>query len=317
MMTYNKGMLVRAQNKFGTFANEMINLIENDQRVCYIACDTTMENSNLREAMKKYPNRIIDVGIAEGNAVDLAVGMALSGKIPYVVTVSSFIVLKTLEQIHTNIAYCDVPVRMVATNSGTTAGPTHDAICDINILNSIPNLYIIIPSCIHYLIKAINQTINFRKPIFFKIPQYQDDNIFKYYKKEIFEIGKAMTIRNGNDVAIMGIGAGVTYAFKAAQALEKFKIEARVIDIFFFKPIDREIIIKAAKETGYIITVEEQNIQNGLGTVVSSILVEERITCKVVKLGIPDEFMKNSNRNSDHYKYNDEDIVKIIKDELL
>lgn len=315
-MTYNKGVQVRAQNRFGLFYNYMIHLIESDDRICYIACDTIMENSNMRKAMARYPDRIIDVGIAEQNAVDIAVGLTLSGKIAYVVTVSSFLALKTLEQIHTNIAYNDVPVRLVASNSGTQAGATHDAICDVGLLNSIPNIALVVPSCTKHLIRAVEQTVEYPKPIFYKIPQYNDEEIYKSYKDDAFAIGKSMTLRDGNDVCFIGMGAGVSYGFQAAQALMKDNINARVIDMLSFKPIDKDEIIKAAKETRLLVTIEDHNTQNGLASVVSSVLIDAGAFCKVIKFGIPDEFLKCGTLYSEFYKYDGESIARRIKKEL-
>lgn len=316
MRTYNKGMQVRLQNKLSLFYKSMVNLIEKDSRVCYIACDTIMEKSIMRDTMCRYPNRVIDVGIAEQNAIDIAVGLALSGKIPYVTTVSSFITLKGLEQIHTNIAYCNVPVRLIASNSGTSAGPTHDAICDIGIINAIPNMTIIIPSCTKMLVNIIYKTIDIRKPIYFKIPQYNDEEIYKHYYDGEFEIGKALIVQQGYDVSIIGVGAGVSYGLHAARILSFWGISARVIDMVSYKPIDRNVIIMAAKETKLIVTVEDQSIYCGLASIISSVLVEEEISCKVIKLGIPDEFSKLGERYSTYYKYDGESIAHRIFEQL-
>lgn len=316
MITYNKGIQVRLQNKRGLFYKYMVDILHRDRRICYLSCDTIMEGSNMRKAMDQYPNRIIDVGIAEQNAVDIAVGLALSGKIPYVTTVSSFLALKTLEQIHTNIAYCDIPVRLIASNSGTTAGPTHDAICDIGIMNSIPNMTIIAPSCTKHLIQAIDRTIEYPKPIYYKMPQYHDEDIDQNYKDFTFEIGKSITISEGGDATVIGIGAGVSYGMQAAKELVKDNIKIRVIDMLTVKPIDREAIIKAAKETGLIVTVEDQNIQNGLGCIVSDVLIEAGLYCKTIKLGIPDEFSKTGELYSAYYGYDDNGIVEKIKEAL-
>jgi transketolase len=291
----------------------MQELIEKDERICYITCDAIMEKSNMRALMEKYPYRVVDVGIAEQNAVDIAVGMSLVGKKAFVVTVSSFVVLKTLEQIHTNIAYSDVPVRLIASNSGTTAGPTHDAICDYGILNTIPNMIIIIPSCTYHLIKVIEATIEFNKPIFYKIPQYVNEKIYMNYLNDTFEVGKALIVCDGNDASIIAIGVGVTYAYEAASELLKENIHVRVIDMISFKPIDREVICRAALETGLIITVEEHNICGGLGTRVADVLAEENVFCRVVKMGIEDEFNKVNEKYSIYYKYTKSDLISVVK----
>lgn len=316
MITYNKSVQVRAQNKYGIFYNYMVDLLHKDGRICYLACDTIMEDSNMRKAMEAYPNRVIDVGIAEQNAVDIAVGLTLAGKIAYIATVSSFLAIKTLEQIHTCIAYCDIPVRLVASNSGTAAGATHDAICDVGILNAIPNMTVIVPSCNHHLIKAVEQTIEYAKPIFYKMPQDHDEKIYSEYMDDAFEIGKAMTVCDGNDATIIGMGAGVSYGFNAAKELLASKVKVRVIDMHTFKPIDKEAIIKAAVETGLIVTVEDQNVQSGLGAVVSAVLVEANVWCRVIKLGIPDEFLKHTENYAVHYGYDPKGIVHRIKKEL-
>ena len=287
--TYNKGMLVRQQNIRGAFFKKILEMIKADSRVCFVTSDALMEQGILRKAMDEYPDRIIDVGIAEQNLIGVAAGLALSGKIPYVAAMAPFLPLRALDQIHTDIAYNDVPVKLISTSAGTVSGggPTHNLICDFAIFNSIPNMEVVSPSDMNQFIKIVERLVDYPKPIYLRMPQ-ADGNVL-YSPNDEFVIGKANMLHDGKDATVIATGRCVAQALAAAKELEKKDIFIKVIDMYTIKPLDKEAILQAAN-TKIIIVVEDHNVNGGLGTLVSAVVAEEKRVCRIFKLGIPDEF---------------------------
>lgn len=311
--TYNKGILVRQQNIRGAFFKKMLEMIKTDYRVCFVTSDALMEQGILRTAMSEYPDRIIDVGIAEQNLIGIASGLALSGKIPFVSAMAPFLPLRALEQIHTDIAYNDVPVKIISNSAGTVSGggPTHNLICDFAMLNSIPNMVIIAPSDTNQFVKILEMLVDYPKPVYLRMPQVDEKNI--YSSKDEFTIGKANMLHDGNDAAVIATGRCVAEALVAAQLLEKEDIHLKVIDMHTIKPLDKEAILQAA-ETKKIIVAEDHNICGGLGTLVSSVVAEEGRVCKIFKLGIPDEFsvLGSSKDIANYYGFDADAIIQIM-----
>lgn len=311
--TYSKGILVRQQNIKGIFFRKMLEMIKADPRVCFVTSDALMEQGILRKAMSEYPDRIIDVGIAEQNMIGVASGLALSGKIPFVSAMAPFLPLRALEQIHTDIAYNDVPVKLISTSAGTVSGggPTHNLICDFAILNSIPNMVVIAPSDTNQFVKLLEMLVDYPKPVYLRMPQVDEKNI--YSSKDEFTIEKANVLHGGNDVAVIATGSCVAQALVAAQELEKDDIHLKVIDMHTIKPLDREVILQAA-ETKTVIVTEDHNICGGLGTLVSSVIAEEGQVCKIFKLGIPDEFsvLGAGKDIANYYGYDADAIIQIV-----
>lgn len=310
-------MMVRMQNARGMLPKLILQLIEEDNRICYINSDGLAEGSNVREAMKKYPDRIIDVGIAESNLIGIAAGMALSGKIPFVQAFGPFLSLRALEQIHTDIAYNDVPVRIIGTHGGTTSGggPTHYTICDFGIMNVIPNMTMIAPADASQCLKAIKASLNYPGPIYFRIARGDEPAVYPEDTDYEYVIGKSISVRDGNDATIIGAGIGVYHGLQVSLILEQEGLRIRVIDMHTIKPLDKEAIIKAAIETGVIITVEDHNIEGGLGTLVSATIAEAGVVCKIKKLGVPDVFAVLGYPEAiySYYGYDIEGIVKTLK----
>lgn len=312
--TYNKGIVDRLRNKL--FYAQMLAMMQKDSSICYLTCDGLIEGSRMRRAMEEYPDRIIDVGIAEQNLVSIAAGLALSGKKPYAVTMGSFLSLKACEQIHTDVAYNNVPVRLIGYDCGTSSGtgPTHDSICDLAIMNVIPNITVIAPADIGRFLQAINETIAYPKPIYFRMPREEDPAVYTEGTGS-FSVGKSDVVMEGQDATIIAVGKCVYYSLQASRKLAGENIRVRVIDMHSIKPIDQEAIISAAKETGHILTVEDHNIQGGLGTLVSAVIAEAGLSCKLIKLGIPDEFSVYGPRNeiAAHYGFDENGIVSAIR----
>ncbi len=240
---------------------------------------------------KKYPDRFIDCGIAECNMVGIAAGLATCGKIPFAASFAMFSAGRAFEQVRNSVAYPKLNVKIVGSHAGISVGEdgaTHQCNEDIALMRSIPGMVVLNPAD-HYEMKAaVKAAIEHYGPVYIRLGRLAVESVNNNddYK---FEIGKGITLRDGKDVTIVATGLLVGESLKAAKALAEQGIDARVIDIHTIKPLDRELIVKAAKETGLIVTAEEHNVIGGLGEAVSSVLCEECPT-RVVKIGVNDEF---------------------------
>ena len=314
--TYNKGIIDRMQHQL--FYKYIIEQLEDDLDICYLTCDGLNEMGLMRRAKTKFPDRIIDVGIAEQNLVSIAAGLGRTGMKPYAVTTSSFLALKGCEQIHTDVAYNNISIKLIGIDSGTSSGsgPTHDSICDFAIINAIPNMKIIVPADTKYFIYVLKQIKDMDFPVYLRMPRDEDVEVYKNISEYPFVLGKANVIREGKDVTIIATGKCVANALFAAEILALENINIRVIDMLTIKPFDNEIVIKAAIDTGMILTVEDHNIQGGLGTLVNSAIGKAGVTCIIENLGIPDEFAIYGPREDilKYYELDQEGIVKNIKE---
>ena len=207
---------------------------------------------------KAYPDRFFDCGIAEGNMMGVAAGMAAAGKIPVAASFAMFATGRAFEQIRNSIAYPRLNVKIAGSHAGISTGEdgaTHQCIEDIAIMRAIPNMVVLNPAD-HWEMKAATKAaIEYDGPVYIRLGRLAIDS-FNDPETYSFELGKGITLHEGNDVAVIATGLVVNEARKAVQELEAEGISARLINIHTIKPIDRDIIIKAAKETGRIITVE-------------------------------------------------------------
>jgi transketolase len=240
---------------------------------------------------KKYPERFFDCGIAECNMMGVAAGLANTGKIPFASTFAMFAAGRAFEIIRNSIGYPHLNVKIGATHAGISVGEdgaTHQCNEDIALMRTIPGMTVINPADDVEAKAAVEAAIKFEGPVYMRFgrlaaPVFNDKDNYK------FELGKGITLKEGNDVTIIATGLMVLKAIEAAEKLKADGIDARVINIHTIKPIDRDIIAKAAKETKFIVTVEEHSIIGGLGSAVSEVVTETN-PCKVVKIGVNDEF---------------------------
>ena len=224
---------------------------------------------------KKFPERHFDCGIAEGNMVTVAAGMATTGKIPFASSFAMFAAGRAFEQIRNAIGYPHLNVKIGATHAGITVGEdgaTHQCLEDIGIMRTIPGMTIINPADATESRLAVKAAIDYEGPVYLRFGRLAVPTIFGDDYK--FEWGKGVQLKDGSDVTIIATGLMVPNAIEAAAALAETGISARVINIHTIKPIDEDIIIKAAKETGAIVTAEEHNIIGGLGSAVAEVLAE-------------------------------------------
>ena len=254
-------------------------------------------DADLAEATKtitfknKYPERFFDCGIAEANMIGIAAGLAACGKIPFAASFAMFSAGRAFEQVRNSVAYPHLNVKVIGSHAGISVGEdgaTHQCCEDIALMRSIPGMVILNPADHYEMVAAIKAAAEYVGPVYIRLGRLAVDSVNnnKDYK---FEIGKGITLRDGKDITVVATGLMVGEAVKAVKSLEAQGIDARLIDIHTIKPLDRELILKAAKETGRIVTVEEHNVIGGLGEAVSSLLSEECPT-PVTKIGVNDCF---------------------------
>lgn len=240
---------------------------------------------------KKFPDRFFDCGIAESNMMGVAAGLAATGKIPFASTFAMFAAGRAFEQVRNSIGYPHLNVKIGATHAGISVGEdgaTHQCNEDIALMRTIPGMTIINPADDVEARAAVEAAILHNGPVYMRFvrlaaPVFNDPATYK------FELGKGIQLRDGKDIAIIATGLMVSEAIEAAKALSAEGIDAMVINIHTIKPIDKDIIINAAKKTGLILTVEEHSVIGGLGSAVADVLAEN-YPAKMVKIGVNDEF---------------------------
>ncbi|HEY8422499.1 MAG TPA: transketolase family protein [Thermoclostridium sp.] len=265
-----------------------------DERIVVLDADLS-KSTKTDIFMKKYPNRHFNMGIAESNMMCAAAGLASCGKIVFASSFAIFAAGRAFEMVRNSICYPSLNVKIGATHAGISVGEdgaSHQAIEDIAIMRSIPNISIISPCDAVSSRFAVKAAIEKEGPVYLRfgrlaVPQIYDENA-------TFEFGKGVTLKDGDDVTIIANGLMVQYALEAAKILQEQDINARVIDIHTIKPIDRDIIIKAAKETGCIVTAEEHSVIGGLGSAVAEVVCSE-YPVPVKMVGIEDKFGKSGN----------------------
>lgn len=262
---------------------------------------------------KKFPDRFIEVGIAEQNMMGMAAGLSTFGKIPYASTFAMFAAGRAYEQIRNSIAYPKLNVKICATHAGITVGEdgaTHQMLEDLSLMRGLPNMTVMCTSDDTQTKWAVEEISKINGPVYLRLCRLKTPIIYDEKEIEKFKIGKGIQIGKGQDASIIATGVTVSEALKAKEILKGHGINVRVIDIHTIKPIDKELIIKCAKETKRIITVEDHSIIGGLGTAVSEILSEE-YPVKVEKMGLPDVFGR-SGKAEDLMKYFKIDSVAIV-----
>ena len=262
----------------------------------------------------KFPERFFDIGIAEQNMIGTAAGLALGGKIPFASTFAIFATGRAYDQIRNGICYSKLNVKIAATHAGITVGEdgaSHQALEDIALMRAIPNLIVLSPSDYIQTKWIIKKAAEINGPVYIRLTRPKTEEI--YDEKVNFEFGKAVVHGDGNDATIIATGVTVAEGLKAQKELKEKGINIRVLDIHTIKPLDKETIIKAAKETRKIITVEDHNIIGGLGSAVCEVL-SENYPVKVKRLGINDEFGMSGKWNElmEYYGITSNNIVKSV-----
>ena len=240
---------------------------------------------------KKFPERFFDCGIAEGNMMTVAAGIATTGKVVFASTFAMFAAGRAFEQIRNSIGYPHLNVKIGATHAGITVGEdgaTHQCLEDLALMRTIPGMTVVNPADATEARAAVEWAINYKGPVYFRFGRYAVPVLFdkESYK---FEPGKAVTLAEGKDVSIFATGIMVDMALKARELLSAEGISAAVVNVHTIKPIDREAVVKAAEETGAIVTAEEHNVLGGLGAAVAEVVCETN-PVPVLRVGVEDSF---------------------------
>lgn len=271
------------------FGEEIVALGKRNKDIFVVDIDIG-KSCKTTEFRKQLPDQYLNVGIAEQNGAGVAAGLATCGKIPFVVTYAVFGSLRMCEMIRQQICYPKLNVKIACSHGGVTPandGASHQSIEDMGVLRTIPNMTVIMPADYYSAKKLVAAAAELDGPCYLRftrdaIPVIYDENTE-------FEIGKAHQVRDGKDIALVANGDTVVIALKAAEELEKQGISARVVDIHTIKPLDVDAVNKCIDEIGKIITVEDHNILNGLGSAVSEV-VAERGKGIVKRVGVQDQF---------------------------
>lgn len=285
-----------------------------------VVLDADLSKSTKTDGFKKtYPDRFVNVGIAEANMMSTAAGIASCGKTVFASSFAIFAAGRAFEQVRNSICYPNLNVKIGATHAGISVGEdggSHQAIEDISLMRSIPNMTVINPADSVEARAAVEAAILHDGPVYLRFGRLATPVIYDA-ENYTFELGKGKQLREGSDVAIIATGLMVPEALDAADTLAQEGIHARVIDIHTIKPIDKDIIIKAAKETPFIVTAEEHSIIGGLGSAVAEVLCENA-PAKLVRIGVQDEFGRSGDPYVllKEYGLSAENIVRQVKANL-
>ena len=287
---------------------------ENKNIVVFDADLSTATKTNI--FAKEFPERFYDMGIAEQNMISTAAGMSTCGKIPYASTFAVFAAGRAYDQIRNSVCYPKLNVKICATHAGVTVGEdgaTHQMIEDISLMRTLPNMTVLSTSDDVQTKWAVKEISKINGPVYLRLSRLATPIIYDENQK--FEIGKAVQIGEGTDATIFATGVTVSEAIKAQEILENKGIKVRVVDIHTVKPIDKDMIIKCAKETKKLISVEDHNVIGGLGSAISEVLTEE-YPVKLLRMGINDTFGKSGKATElmNYFGITAENIVeKVVK----
>ena len=263
---------------------------------------------------KEFPERHINVGIAEADMIGTAAGIATTGKIPFASTFAHFAAGRAFDQVRNSVAYPHLNVKICPTHAGVSLGEdggSHQSVEDVALMRAIPGMVVLSPADAVETEKMVFAAAEYKGPVYVRLGRLNIPVLFDENYK--FEIGKAATLREGNDVAILATGLMVSEALEAAKLLEEKGIKARVVNVSTIKPLDTETVLKAAKECKFIVTSEEHSVIGGLGSAVSEYLSEVH-PAKVVKHGIQDVFGQSADGETmlTNYGLRAKDIVEIV-----
>ncbi|MCI8590967.1 MAG: transketolase family protein [Lachnospiraceae bacterium] len=273
-----------------SYGKALVELAGQDDRI--VVLDADLAAATKTSLFKKaYPERFIDCGIAEGNMIGVAAGLACAGKIPFASSFAMFAAGRAFEQVRNSVGYPHLNVKIGATHAGISVGEdgaTHQCNEDIALMRTIPGMTIINPADDVEARAAVKAACEHSGPVYMRfgrlaLPVINDTPGYT------FELGKGVTLKDGKDLTIIATGLCVSYALEAARGLAQDGVNARVINIHTIKPLDAELVIRAAKETGKIVTVEEHSVIGGLGGAVCECL-SEHCPCRILRIGVNDVF---------------------------
>lgn len=283
-----------------------------------VVLDADLSGSTMTKTFAgKYPERFFDMGIAEGNMAGVAAGLATCGKIPFVNSFAMFSAGRAWEQVRNSIAYPGLNVKVIGSHGGLSVGEdgaTHQCIEDYAIMRAIPGMLVLSPCDGPEMKLAVKALLDYQGPAYMRLGRLAVESVTDTIPGYTFELGRGSMLRDGTDATVIATGMMVQCAYEAAETLASEGISLRVIDMHTIKPIDKDIVLKAAKETGCIITSEEANIIGGLGSAVAEV-VSEGCPVPVVRHGVNDEFGRSGKAQAvlDAYKLNAQGIAEKVR----
>ena len=297
------------------FADTLLREAKQDSKIIVVTSDSR-GSGKLVPFGKELPQQIVEVGIAEQNLVGISAGLSASGKKVFAVSPASFLTARSLEQIKNDIAYSDHPVALVGISAGISygqLGSTHHSIHDFAVMRCINNMTIVAPADNFEASEVIKQAVSYDHPLYIRYGKKPMLNI--HSGKTQFQIGKAIIVEEGEDVALIATGETVQRAFLASQILKENNINSTIVSMHTIKPFDSETFLKIAKKSKVIVSIEEHSEFGGLGEQCASLLAQNQINTNFKIIGIPDEYMVNGSQSDvlDHYNMSPEKIANITK----
>ena len=297
------------------FADTLLTEAKKNSKIIVVTSDSR-GSGKLVPFGKELPQQIVEVGIAEQNLVGISAGLSASGKKVFAVSPASFLTARSLEQIKADIAYSDQPVCLVGISAGISygqLGSTHHSIHDFAVMRCINNMTIVAPADNFETSEVIKQAVNYNHPLYIRYGKKPMLDI--HSNKTQFQIGKAIIIEEGEDVALIATGETVQRAFLASQILKENNINSTIVSMHTIKPFDSETFLNIAKKSKVIVSIEEHSEFGGLGEQCASLLAQNQINTNFKIIGIPDEYMVNGSQSDvlDHYNMSPEKIAKITK----
>ena len=298
-----------------TLAGALVERAKTDDRIVVIEADL-MSCHATKVFKQEFPERFVNVGIAEQNMIGIAAGMSTMGKIPFAYSFGPFATRRCYDQIFISVAYARQNVKIVGTDPGVLAeynGGTHMPFEDMALMRAIPHMVCFEPVDATMLEKAVDQIVDYQGAVYIRLQRKKAEKVFDDTLN--FELGKAIKIKDGKDVTLIASGIMVARAIEAAELLKEDGISARVVNIHTWKPIDSDAIVACAKETGAIVTCENHNVVNGLGSAVAEVVCQN-LPVPMRMVGVKDEFGQVGKNAylSEQYHLTAQDIVEAARD---
>ena len=301
------------------FVKSLLNTASRNKNIVLLTGD--LGYTVFEDFIKQFPSRFFNMGVSEANMMSVACGMAQSGLCPVVYSIATFVTMRGLEQVRTDICDHKSNVKIVGSGAGLSYGyygNSHYSLEDISIMRVLPNMTVVCLSDATLTSVAIPEIIAFNGPVYVRLGKKGEPAV--YNRKPSFKIGKGIRIKNGSEATIIATGNIVYNAFSAARILEKKGINVSVIDMHTIKPIDRKILDDSVKQSKFIFTVEEHFITGGLGSAVAEVIAGERKKARLFRLGVEDKFVNKVGSQKylrDFYHLSPEkialDITRVLK----
>ena len=288
------------------FADTLIELAKNDKDIL-IATSDSRGSGRVTPFAEKYPQQIVEIGIAEQNLVGVCAGLASTGKKVYAISPACFLTSRGLEQIKNDVAYSDHPVKVIGISAGVSygsLGTTHHSLHDYAVLQAINNIDIVAPADNYETEQVVKASVNYPRPLYIRFGKKAMPDL--HLEKPGFEIGKAIQLtptRERYDIALLAIGEAVSPAFEAGKLLQQKGLTSCVMSLHSLRPFDEKAVIEATSRSSVVVTVEEHSIHGGLGSRVASLLMQAGIFRPMKIVGLPDEHIVTGSQNEifNHY----------------